>query len=88
MAGGADMVPSRSACTGRVAYCTGAPRDFDTRAGIDAWHIIEDDGMMRGMRFRVQEGETDWRTFTVRKSRTSGAKTEFAKRMGSNKKMA
>ena len=29
----------------------------------------------------MQVGCTDWRTFTVRKSRSSGTKTEFAKRL-------
>lgn len=56
-------------------------RDFDTFAGVDAWQLLDDCGFMRGVASRVQVGGTDWRTFTVRKSRSSGAKTEFAKRL-------
>jgi len=36
---------------------------------------------MRGIASRVQEREWDHRKFTIRKSRSSGAKTEFEKRM-------
>lgn len=59
----------------------GLLRDFDTLAGIDAWQLLDDRGFMRGLASRVQVGAAQWRTFTVRKSRSSGAKTEFAKRL-------
>jgi hypothetical protein len=52
-------------------------RLLDMRAGIDGWHIHS--GGMRGIASRVQYGH-DWRTFTVRMSRDSGAKTEYQKR--------
>jgi hypothetical protein len=56
-------------------------RDFDTLAGVDAWQLCDDRGFMRSIASRVQEGDWDYRTFTIRKSRPNGAKTEFAKRM-------
>jgi hypothetical protein len=65
----------------------GLLRDFDTLAGIDAWHI-EDDGIVRGIASRVQVGDNDWRTFTVRSRRANGEKTEFEKRMKAYKGMA
>lgn len=68
-----------------------APEEFekqlDMLAGIDAWQIIENAGI-RGIASRVQWPENDeksgearwWETFTVRKHRTTGAKTEWEKR--------
>lgn len=57
-------------------------RDFDMLAGIDAWQLCHSRGMMRGIASRVQFG-TAWDSFTVRLKRTSGASTEFAKRIES-----
>jgi hypothetical protein len=51
---------------------------FDTSSGIDAWQVIDGAGMY-GIASRVQPSGRDWSTFTVRKSRHSGAKTEWAK---------
>jgi hypothetical protein len=50
---------------------------LDQYACIDAWYI-EDDKGIRGIASRVQY-DADYRTFTVRKSRVSGARTEFDK---------
>ena len=51
---------------------------FDLSSGIDAWQAIDGCGMY-GIASRVQPSGHDWSTFTVRKSRHSGAKTEWAK---------
>lgn len=63
------------------AEADGLLRDFDTLAGIDAWHVVEDEGIVRGIASRVQAGDIDWRSFTVRCRRLNGEKTEFEKRM-------
>ena len=54
-------------------------RDLDRLCGIDIWQTIDGEGC-RGIASRVQFGSKNWRTFTVRKCRDSGAKTEFEKR--------
>lgn len=57
---------------------------LDVLAGIDAWHLLSNDGRMRGIASRVQwmaPGKSPWNSFTIRKSRTSGASTEYVKRM-------
>jgi hypothetical protein len=54
--------------------------DSDILAGVDAWQMLDDRGFMRPVASRVQVGAKNWRTFTVRKSRLNGAKTEFKKR--------
>jgi hypothetical protein len=54
-------------------------KDLDRLAGIDVWHIKDDSGM-RGIASRIQWGDRAFDTFTIRKSRDTGAKTEFAKR--------
>jgi len=56
-------------------------RDIDILAGIDAWHMLDSQGVMRGIASRVQWGPKNWRTFTIRKSRPTGATTELAKRL-------
>ena len=52
---------------------------LDTLAGIDVWHIDSLRGI-RGLASRIQTTSRDWHTFTIRKSRASGAKTEYEKR--------
>ena len=54
-------------------------KQLDTHAGIDAW-IVHRQGYMRGLASRVQRGDKNWRTFTVRMSKRSGYATEFRKR--------
>ncbi len=50
---------------------------LDMKAGIDGWNIHTNG--LRGIASRIQAG-ADWRTFTIRESRDSGAETEFEKR--------
>lgn len=50
---------------------------LDMKAGVDGWQLHAEG--MRGVASRVQVGSA-WNTFTIRKSRTSGAATEFKKR--------
>jgi hypothetical protein len=68
-----EMVESTSA--------QGFVRDLDVLAGIDAWQLLDGRGYMRGIASRMQADPRDWRTFTIRRSRTSGARTEFEKRV-------
>lgn len=65
---------------------SGFAEDLDALAGIDAWHIVDGKGM-RGIASRVQGDDRidtlnnpAYRSFTVRKERTSGSKTEWVKR--------
>ena len=53
-------------------------RTLDMLAGIDVWHFDKRFGV-RGVASRIQYGKS-WDTFTVRKSRESGALTEYEKR--------
>jgi len=52
-------------------------RMLDIMAGIDSWMYKEKYGVI-GIASRIQKG-INWETFTVRKSRESGTKTEFDK---------
>ena len=52
---------------------------LDQLAGIDLWYFNTNVGV-RGVANRIQFQNKCWRTFTVRKSRASGAKTEYEKR--------
>jgi hypothetical protein len=52
--------------------------ELDQLAGIDAWVLKAKTGM-RGLASRVQ-WETSWNTFTIRRQREFGTKTEFEKR--------
>mgnify|MGYP000524116429 CR=1 FL=1 len=59
--------------------------ELDQTAGVDAWNIKSDD-IVRGIGSRIQylsssKLETPADTFTVRKERQSGAKTEYEKRL-------
>ena len=51
---------------------------LDQRAGIDGWHIHNNG--MRGIAARIQL-RVNYKTFTIRMSRDSGAETEYAKRL-------
>jgi hypothetical protein len=69
---------------GKIIVMEGRPdselaKILDIGAGIDCWHITNQGGV-RGIASRVQKGDKVWGTFTVRKSRSSGAETEYAKR--------
>ena len=50
---------------------------FDLYCGID-WFYINNKNRVYGYAVRIQPGK-DWGTFTIRKSRKSGTKTEFDK---------
>jgi len=54
-------------------------KDLDVLCGIDIWQTVSGSGC-RGIASRVQFGDKNWRTFTIRKSRDSGARTEYEKR--------
>lgn len=56
-------------------------RDLDVLAGIDAWQMVDQQGVMRGVASRIQWGDKSWDTFTLRKDRPNGARTEVEKRM-------
>lgn len=75
--GGGGLVPVEE------VTATGFSRELDVSAGIDAWEIQPGSGI-RGIASRVQwipDGGRPWNTFTIRKSRDSGAATEYAKRL-------
>lgn len=72
--GGGTFVPVESAST------SGFDSNLDIQAGIDAWQVHQELGI-RGIASRVQWGDKAWNTFTVRKSRASGVKTEYEKRL-------
>lgn len=55
-------------------------KDLDVLCGIDIWQKISDKGV-RGIASRVQFTNKPWNTFTVRKYRKSGHKTEYHKRL-------
>ncbi|GAG08074.1 unnamed protein product, partial [marine sediment metagenome] len=65
------------------SQATGMDRSFDTLAGVDTWCVDRDKQVISGIASRIQWGLRVWRTFTVRKSRSSGARTEFRKRLDS-----
>ena len=56
-------------------------KQLDVLAGIDAWQI-QSNARLRGLASRVQwVTGNPYNTFTIRKSRTSGATTEYEKRL-------
>lgn len=58
--------------------------ELDTLAGIDAWQIQHNACYMRGVASRVQviKGRSlPYDSFTIRLTRSSGAKTEYEKRL-------
>ena len=56
---------------------------LDQQSGIDALYV--NDTGIRGVAIRIQYGQA-WDTFTIRKSRESGARTEYLKRKESIEK--
>ncbi len=79
--GGGELVPVES------VTAEGFTKELDQLAGIDAWQIIRADGIMRGIASRVQWVKSNpYNSFTIRKSRTSGAITEYEKRLLAMKK--
>lgn len=75
--GGGELVPVES------VTAAGFSKELDMLAGIDAWQIKGND-LIRGIGSRVQwirDGGKRWDTFSVRRSRISGVKTEYEKRL-------
>jgi len=58
-----------------IPFC----KELDREAGIDAW-ILDTTKGMRALASRVQ-WNINYKTFTIRKERASGMKTEFEKRL-------
>jgi hypothetical protein len=76
------MYPGRLAHVEAVTGNTEFARDLDMLSGIDAWHIMDGRGI-RGIASRVQHCPPHWspyNTFTIRRSRSTGVKTEYEKR--------
>lgn len=72
------ILPVESITSGGNEEAEYIAEKLDQLGGIDVWHLIGGESM-RGIGSRVQYGRS-WNTFTVRKSRESGAKTEYEKR--------
>lgn len=75
---GGELIPVES------ATAVSLQATFDTLAGIDAWHLCHEQRAMRGIASRVQtiaDEHEPYNTFTIRYKRSSGAETEFAKRL-------
>jgi hypothetical protein len=53
---------------------------LDAHAGIDAWQVIKQKSVIRGIASRVQYSNRPYNTFTIRYRRDSGARTEYSKR--------
>lgn len=80
--------PAISSWCGGGEYCPvetkadiSLAQDLDILAGIDGFQKRPERGVMRGIASRIQWGEKDWGTFTIRKSRSSGTDTELKKRL-------
>lgn len=54
---------------------------MDLLAGIDGLQILPNRMGIRGIASRIQWGDQDWGTFTIRETRGTGAKTELEKRL-------
>lgn len=72
--GGGDLRPVESVTS------KGFQADLDQLAGIDAWQIVSGTGI-RGISSRIQWVDRPYKTFTIRKTRASGAPTEWEKRI-------
>ncbi len=62
----------------------GLEKDLDILAGIDGFQMLNSLGVMRSIATRVQwiaPQSSAYRTFTIRKSRPNGARTEMEKRL-------
>jgi len=79
-----DWADSRSVSVEAVTDSEMA-EELDQTAGVDSWNIKQDD-IVRGVASRIQylnrlPFDTPPDTFTIRKQRQSGARTEFDKRL-------
>src|SRR5947207_2449652 len=73
--GGGEFYPVESKADVSLA------QDLDILAGIDGFQKIQQKCVMRGIASRIQWADKAWDTFTIRKSRSSGADTELKKRL-------
>ena len=71
--GGGEVIPVESVTDSAMA------NQLDQLGGIDVWHVRSASGI-RGIGSRVQQTKVPYASFTVRKTRTSGAETEWTKR--------
>lgn len=77
LVGAGEVVPVESVSD------QGMKRDLDVLAGIDAWQVVDRLGM-RGIASRVQpvpRYTPAYNTFSIRRTRSSGAETEYTKRL-------
>lgn len=83
LVGGGGLIPVETVRESDFA------RILDTTGGIDAWQIYPGNGKspkwIRGIASRVQFGDRDWSTHTVRYRLPSGNETELHKRLRYNK---
>lgn len=70
--GEGELIPVEAVTESNMA------RKLDMYSGIDAWYIQPSEGI-RGISCRVQWGPKAWQSFTIRKKRDSGARTEYEK---------
>lgn len=73
--GGGEFYPVESKADISLA------QDLDVLAGIDGFQKRYTQGVIRGIASRIQWGDRDWHTFTLRLSRSSGKDTEIKKRL-------
>lgn len=71
--GGGELIPVEGVTEEGFAHA------LDAESGIDGWQHVVGHGI-RGIASRVQWGK-NWRSFTIRESRTSGSTTELSKRL-------
>ena len=72
--GGGETIPVETVSNNDFA------KYLDQFSGIDFWQIVNDHGI-RGIASRIQWGNVNWRTFTIRFRRFSGNATEYQKRI-------
>ena len=76
--GGGELIPTETLYKNEIF------KKLDIHSGIDAWQLHTKHGI-RGIASRVQWGNMAWNTFTIRYVRSSGAKTEYEKRLAAVK---
>lgn len=72
--GSGELIPAESVTDSY--FC----KILDMYSGIDAWQVVNNKGI-RGIASRVQWGEINWKTWTIRYEKQSGAKTEYHRLM-------
>lgn len=78
--GGGDYLSNEVSPEIERAYPNAISLKLDQEAGIDALQRLPS-GALVSLAHRVQFGPTSWDTFTIRLNRTTGAITEFEKRL-------